>query len=146
MLELNLANRAASQSTLSFNSMFRVGDVYLGANENGLYRMCCGSSDNGVEINAVIKTGNTDFGSDRIKRARFFYLGVECQGDLELTLFCDGVEKHTYTVLCGSASGNKMVKVPISKDHEGVYWSWMVKNKDGCLFKIRSVGWTYILK
>lgn len=118
--------------------------VYLGANENGLFRIMCGQSDNGVEINSIIRSGNTDFGIYRNKRARFFYFGFECTGELILSILCDGVVVATYPVSPGGA-GLRRVRVPIGRQHEGMYWAWQIENVDGSFFKLRSVFWTYII-
>jgi len=53
MLEVNLKNRAISQTTQNFNSMCRFGDAYLGATSSGLFSIG-GYNDNLVKIPALI--------------------------------------------------------------------------------------------
>ena len=59
MLELNLKNRAISQTTVTYNSMARFGNIYLGATDQGIYQIN-GFSDHAVEIPALIKSGIFD--------------------------------------------------------------------------------------
>lgn len=136
MLQLNLKNRAITQTTESFNSMCMLGNVPIGATGTGLYRMC-GSSDNGVEIPALMRSGVFDLGTEKPKRFRFFYLCLETDGELTLTVFCDGEQAAQYSV--SKTTGIQEIKVPISRAHQGVHWQWQVENVDGAFFALYSV-------
>ena len=137
MLEVNLTNRAISQTTVAFNSMCKFGDVYLGATDTGLCKIC-GYDDNGTEIPAMMKSGMFDLGTPNPKRFRFFYFGLQCSGDLLLKVFCDDVLAASYTVDAG-AGGTREIRVPISRAHSGRYWEWKVENVDGSFFALYSV-------
>ena len=137
MLELNLTNRAATQTTQAYNSACMFDDVPLGATSTGLYRIG-GYTDHGAAIPALIKSGMLDLGTERIKRFRFFYFGLQASGNLELTIFCDGIEAASYTV-DGSDGGSREVRVPISRAYQGRYWQWQVENASGSFFALYSV-------
>ena len=137
MLTINMANRAAAQNTLQFNSMCHFGDVYLGATAGGLYSLG-GYTDHGTAIQALIKSGVFDLGTPRFKNFRYFYFGIDSTGRLELTVFCDGEQVATYDV-DGGVSGYREVRVPIGKGARGRYWQWQVKNTGGAFFVLYSV-------
>lgn len=136
MLEINLKNKAISQTTAQFNSMCRLGDVYLGATEDGLFTIG-GSSDDSDEIQALIRSGMFDFGTEKKKRIRYFYFGLECYGALKLSVLCDGVVAGTYTV--SKTTGVQDIDVAISRAHIGRYWQWQIENIDGAFFALYSV-------
>ena len=136
MLEINLKNRAITQTTVAFNSMCKVGDTYLGASADGLFSMC-GASDDAVEIPALIRSGMFDLGTEKMNRFRFFYFGLECDGALKLTLHCDGVEAASYTV--SKTTGVQEIRVPVSRAAQGRYWQWQIENIDGSFFALYSV-------
>lgn len=138
MIELNLKNRAAAQSTIAFNSMCRMSDgTLLGANGNGVFKMC-GYTDNGTAIPVLLKSGMLDMGTHHLKRFRFFYFGLEATGDLSLSVFCDGDLAASYTINIAE-SGVQSVRVPISREHQGRYWQWQVENTGGAFFALYSV-------
>lgn len=136
MLEINLTNKAISQTTQAYNSMCRFGGEHLGATDTGLFRMT-GYNDHGVQIPALIKSGMMDFGIAGKKRFRFFYFGLDATGSLKLSVYCDNALAGQYTV--ESATGTMNVRVPISRALQGRYWSWSVENVNGSFFALYSV-------
>lgn len=138
MLELNLKIKAASQTTLPFNSMCQFGDSYLGATSTGLHTLG-GYNDHGAAIPAFIKSGTMDFGMGQSKRFRFFYFGLETDGSLLLKVYCDKVlaaEQYTVAPLEPTVM---RVRVPISRVHQSRYWSWSIENVSGAFFVLSSV-------
>lgn len=136
MLQLNLKNNAISQTSESYNSMCKFGDVYLGASASGITRIC-GYADNGAEIPAKMRSGMFDMGTEKEKRVRFFNFGLETDGELILTIFCEGVQAAQYTI--SKSTGVQQIKVPISRAHHGRYWQWQIENVDGAFFALYSV-------
>lgn len=108
----------------------------LAANESGVF-LLGGADDNGAAINGLMKSGMTDFGIENQKRLRFFFFGLETDGELLLTIFCDGVQAAQYTV--SKTTGVQRIRVPISRVHQGRYWQWQVENVDGAFFALYSV-------
>ncbi|MBU2547374.1 MAG: hypothetical protein KKB20_03095, partial [Proteobacteria bacterium] len=85
-LALTAVNHAATQwAEFNFNSMARVGDQWVGANEDGLF-VLGGSDDAGEDISAWFEMF-LDF--DQVVRAKRGYFGLESDGDLALTLTFD---------------------------------------------------------
>jgi len=137
MLELNLTNRAITQSTLGFNSMCNFNNQSIGATSNGLF-LLDGYNDNTVEIPALIKSGMINFGTWHLKRGRFFYFDIESTGDLKLSIFCEDTVVSDYTI--ASTSGDiKHICVPIGSGVQGVWWNWQIENIDGCFFVLYKV-------
>ena len=137
MLTINMANRAATQNTLPFNSMCRFGDAHLGASSSGLFSIS-GYTDAGVGIPALIRSGVFDLGTPQFKGFRYFYFGLDATGNLELAVFCDGEQIATY-VVDGGASGYREIRVPIGRGARGRYWQWQVENVGGSFFALYSV-------
>lgn len=137
MLELNLKTKAATQTTLPFNSMCRFGHTYLGATSTGLHRLG-GYTDNGVAIPALLKTGKFDLGTERFKSIRYFYLGLETTGELMFTLYVDGSERVSVRTQF-PGEGQQTIKIKIPRGLKGRYWEFKLENIDGCFFAIYSV-------
>ena len=138
MLELNLKTKAATQTTLAFNSMCRFGDTYLGVTSTGLHQLG-GYNDNGVAIPAFIKSGTMDFGMAQNKRFRFFYFGLETDGELLLKVYCDKVLAAEHYTVAPAETTSMRVRVPISRVHQSRYWSWSVENVSGSFMALYSV-------
>lgn len=137
MIELNLTNRAAAQTTKGYNSACVFGDVALGATSSGLYQIG-GYTDDTAAIPALVKSGLLNLGLENKKRFRFFYFGVEASGPLTLTVHGDGVLAGRYTV-SGLQPGLQVVRVPISREVNAWYWQWTVENSAGSFFVLHSV-------
>ena len=138
MIELNLKTKAASQTSQDFNSMCRFGNEYIGATSSGLYRLG-GFTDHGVAIPALVKSGTMDFGSANKKRFRFFYFGVETNGELLLKVYCDNVLAAEHYTVAPAETTSMRVRVPISRVHQSRYWSWSVENVSGSFMALYSV-------
>lgn len=137
MIEINLPNRAAAQTTLAYNSACMFDGVPLGATSAGLYRVV-GYTDHGTAIPALVKSGLLNLGLENKKRFRFFYFGIEASGPLTLTVHGDGVLAGRYTV-SGLQPGLQVVRVPISREVNAWYWQWTVENSAGSFFVLHSV-------
>jgi len=137
MLQVNLKNRAAAQTTQAYNSMCKFGEHYLGTTTAGLFRIS-GTTDNGAEIPAVMRSGMFDLGTERNKRVAYFYLGLETSGDMEFDLLCDGEYMLTIDVpYPGDGKREVMIKVP--RGLSARYWAFEMRNVDGSFFALYSV-------
>jgi hypothetical protein len=136
MIEINLTNKAAAQTTVDFNSMCKFGDRYLGASSSGIFEID-GYNDNGTAIQTLVKSGKFDLGSERRKRFRFFYFGLETDGELTLSIFADDVLAAQYDV--SPEPTVQLVRVPISRETNARYWQWQIENVSGAFFSIYDV-------
>ena len=137
MLELNLKNNAISQTTVTFNSMCKFGDIYLGADSTGLHKIH-EFADGDTEISALMSTGIFDLGTERSKRIAYIYLGVETSGDLQIEVWCDGEYKVTLDVPHPGA-GYQEATVKVPRGLVARYWQLKFKNVDGSFFVLYSV-------
>ncbi len=136
MLQINLKNKAVTQTSESFTSMCRFNGAHLGVSNSGIF-IICGKTDNGSGISAMIKSGVFNLKTERKKGARFFYFELETDGPLLLTIHCDGIEAANYQVK--GASGIQKIRVPISRRVRGTMWQWKVSNVDGAFFALYEV-------
>ena len=108
----------------------------IGVNDTGFY-IIGGKDDDGENIEASLKTGNTDLGYLGSKRLRHVYIGLETDGDLELQLFADEVPVSTNVI---SAHKVKQQRIRLSigsrGGRKGAYWSFRIINKGGVRFAI----------
>lgn len=145
MLEINTKNRAITQTTKAYNSMFVLpsGERY-GLTSEGVFKIG-GFTDDGNAVSAIVKSGNSDHGTARGKRIRFIYFGIETTGSLTITVYFDNVQAYEY-VVPASADTYKTVKIPIARRHRGSYIAWKIENTDGAFFALRSVKWIPVIK
>lgn len=137
MLEINIKNRAISQTTLPFNSMCNVNGITLGATGSGLF-VLGGYNDNGSEIPMLLKSGVTDFGINNQKRFRFVHVTGEANGDCVFKMFADGVLVVTLDII-PDESGVFDVRAPVSRTAVGRQWQWQIENVDGAFVALYSV-------
>jgi hypothetical protein len=138
---MNLKRVAVSQfANYNFNSMCKVGNVYLGANENGIFELDSGSTDNTTDITAAFELLTTDFGIEQQKRIRSVFLGYETDGRLILKIKDDDNNERDFT-LPAEVGGNKQVsaKVNPGRDGKGRYWMIRVENVEGSDFSIDTI-------
>jgi len=82
-IRTNLVNNASTQYTNhDFNSMILFNGIALGAGESGFHKICCGTDDNGVDIDAYFKTGSSLLNWPGKKKNRFIYLSVKTSGTI----------------------------------------------------------------
>jgi hypothetical protein len=87
---LNLGRMAPGQfGGYNFKSMCKFGDKLLGANEDGLFVLNSGDTDNGTDIPAFFVIGPTDFGAEEEKRIRRLYFSGRMDGRLRVEMSGD---------------------------------------------------------
>ena len=123
----------------NFNSMCKLGDVYLGCNDTAIYELT-GDDDAGTDIDAFFELPPTDFGLPNQKRLRKAYIGYEADGQLRLTVEDDEGNTREYPI-------NVQLKtlrqhggiVPIGRDGKGRYWGFKIENVNGSDFSVDSI-------
>ena len=106
----------------------RVGGVYLAASNDGLY-LLDGDSDDGADIDAVVRFGKEDFGSDQLKRVQYAYFGVD--GNIGASMIVDGeVETGLHENTHGGA-GLSTSRVKMGKGTKSRYWQPEIRSNGG---------------
>jgi hypothetical protein len=122
VLDTNLKNRATGQYFgFDLNSMVKFNGKYLGASGSGLFSI--GEVD--TEFSAYFITATMDFGINNDKRLRYVYLSLESASNLTLTINTEKVAAIDYTVTV-SGSGQQDVRVPISRELYGRFWTFKI--------------------
>ena len=136
-VRVNLSLNAASQYTnFNYNSMCRFNGVILGAGDAGVFKACCGTSDNGTNIAAYFTTLLTNFGSLDLKRAWYVYLGGQ-GGGATLTVTKDEATTENYQIAALSAQGAK--RIPVGKKTAWTYCALKISNLAGADFSIDTI-------
>lgn len=146
-IRTNLKIKASSQYTnFDHTSMTMFNGMMIGAGSNGLFKLCCGDADNGVDIDAYFTPYTIDFGNDYQKRLRRVYVGGKCDGYLQLTVTgnddsVNGPYKTRY-----NKNETKQVQVfGISRGsgYKWVYADFKFENVNGSFFAINSANAIY---
>lgn len=134
-------SRASQYAGYNFNSMCRFGEVYLGADDNGIAVLDSGHLDRTAKVEAFFELPTTDFGSDLQKRIRKAYIGGETNGELMLTVKDDDGNERSF-VITPSHSGNQQhtMAVPIGRGGKGRYWMLRIDNVNGSDFSVDSMS------
>lgn len=138
---LSLARLAPSQySKWNFNSMTKFGDVYLGANEDGIFILDQADKDGDDDIDARFRSALSDFGILNPKRARKVYLGYETDGNLEARIGSD--ERDDLVIEVPAKNENLREhsrKIPVGKDVKGRYLDIEIRNVKGADFSVDEI-------
>jgi len=132
--------RISQFKNFNFNSMCKFGDIYLGANEDGLFVLDSSDKDVASDIDAHVKLAVTDFGVSNQKRVRKLFVGYRTDGVLRFTV--TGDERREAIVDLDSAAGSLAIhnqKVPIGRDVKGKYLGLKIENIKGSDFTVDNV-------
>lgn len=139
---LNLQSRGLSlYENYGFNSFAKFNGVYLGANADGIFALT-GADDDGAAIDALIRTGITDFGSSEAKRVEYLWLNMRTDGGLQVRCITDDNEDYTYDVdAVRTRAGEGLGNVPVKpgKGLDARNWQLEITNLDGADFEIGSL-------
>lgn len=124
-----------------FNSFCKVGDIYLGARDEGLY-LLDGDTDDGKPIEASVRTMMLDFGSPVMKRVQAAYIGYTSNGKLMLKVraVSDGELKEQWyeaKELQAQAPREQMVRV--GRGLRSRYWQFELVNINGSDFELANL-------
>ena len=137
-LRLNFRGKAPAQyENFDFESMAHLGDRPVGIDENGIYELFAGDTDNGENIEAYFDLPQTNLQTSYNKRLRSIFLGCRADGDLFITIKDDGENEHTYQVHPTKVGKQHTSKLPCGrKFHKGCYFSIRIGNVNGAYFDI----------
>jgi len=139
----NLTNSASTQYiNFDFNSMCLFNGVKLGAGDAGLFKICCGDNDNGINIDAYFISYTVDFDDNHHKRLRRVYVGGKFDGQMNLTVTGNGNSVNgPYTV---GNNINEIAQVKMISINRGIGYKWVyadfkLENISGSYFAIDSI-------
>lgn len=118
-----------------FNSGCRAFGATLIACADGIVALT-GDDDNGEPIAALLESGKSDLGSDRIKFVPYAYIGYEASGNLLLTVTTDDGESIQYALEPREDSNLGASRTKLARGVKGRFWQWLLENEDGARFDI----------
>jgi len=121
-----------------FNSYAQFNGVFLGANSTGLHALS-GNTDNGVNIDAVLRTGVTDMGTSHLKKNEYVYVGYRATGDLMLRLNTNDSHVRDYRMAYNGETGLHVKRVKLGKGVIARYWQLEVQNINGADFDLNTL-------
>jgi len=142
-IRTNLSNIACTQYTnFNYTSMCMFNGVPLGAGTSGLFQMCCGDDDNGVDIAAYFIPYTVDFDDNHPKRLRRVYVGGLFDDQLKLTVTGNGNSVNgPYTITHNSSETNQVKMFAINRGvgYKWVYADFKFENVAGAFFAVDSI-------
>jgi len=137
MLELNLKNKAITQTTKRYNSMCKFGDKYLGTSDAGLFNIT-GHTDNADPITAFFKTITTDLALSNPKRLRHLVVSYISTDDLLVEAYVNERLIGGYSIPASSDKINRR-RIKLGQGVKGTHLAFKFSNTKGCVFTIFSV-------
>lgn len=120
---LKVGSATTQYNGININSMVKAYGKYFAATPNGLYLM----GDTSEDVDAYFITATMDFGISNDKRIRYVYLSLESDGNLQLDIHTEKVTTKSYLIEI-SQSGQQDVRIPISRNLYGRFWTFKVSN------------------
>jgi hypothetical protein len=127
---------ATSYSNFPFNSLFTHQGKTYGVAEDGLYELI-GDNDDGDPIEAVVRTGDINFGTSREKNIPRAYLSVLTDGQLILKTISSVRGARTerfYELAAKDGNDEALRRVPLARGLRGVTWAFELRNVAGSDF------------
>lgn len=139
-----LGTKLFSHTTYSnypFLALVPLGGNYYGVASDGVY-VLEGDTDNGDEINADLRTGYEQFGTDALKRILNIYAAIKSDGEVEASVDTDGENTYrTYALLRkGHLSGATRARADVARGLRSRYWQVGVRTRNGADFAISELG------
>lgn len=139
---MNAETGALSQyQNYPFNSIANFNGKTYAAAETGLYEIA-GDTDAGDDIQAWIRYGLTDFGSDALKRMQSAALGITSDNQMVLkVLYVDGGKKREswYLLKQQTADSFREGVVEIGQGLMSRYWGFEIHNIEGGDFTLDGI-------
>lgn len=123
---MNTHNVAVTQySNFNFNSFARMGERYLGANDQGLYWLD-GDDDDGRSVKARITTGVIQPNGNKLSGVQYAYLGMRGNGQFIVTVTDEAGGSYNYTL-----TGNSMetARVAFGRGFKTRYFTFALESQ-----------------
>ena len=114
----------------AFNSFTKVGGSYLAAGPGGLFKLHTGDTDNGADVDALLRTGKLNVGNGHQSRVEHAYLGVQSEGRL-LMKTITGKEKVRWYQSDAPKVGLDNLRTKLGRGVKSAYWQFEIANIDG---------------
>lgn len=145
---VNTESKAVSRYlNFGFNSFAEHGQTgkYFGAKSDGVY-LLEGSNDDGESIDALVRSGLSDFGQSAMKGFPLGYLSLSNDGQLLLRVIVTSTEDgekecYWYRLEERPAANVRETRVKVGGGLESVWWQWELVNVDGADFDVASMRW-----
>lgn len=125
-----------------FNSFTQFQGQYYGARKDGLY-VLGGDTDDGAPILSYVSLPKANFGSAKMKRVPFAYLGAAANGTMVLRVVVNGVPYH-YSVRNPTTDMAEQ-RVAIGQGLKSNYWNFELLNPDGADFSLDTIKFMPVL-
>ena len=136
---MNTQTSAMSQyNNYAFNAFASFNNTTFGSFGNNIYELT-GPDDAGTQIDALLRTGMTDFGDSRYKRIHGAYMGYTSDGTVVLRVTTtDSGDKKTYWYrsIAQTANSSRELRIPVGKGLQSRYWQFELINETGADFEI----------
>lgn len=129
-------------NNFNINSFAQLNGKFYGMTDAGLVELT-GDTDNGIAIDASIKLGTTELGTDTVatellKRLPAVYLGVNTAGDMLLNVTANGAT-NTYQLTAATSTSLHTGRLLLGKGVASRYWDFELTNVDGADFTLDSI-------
>lgn len=110
-----------------FNSFAKLGDTFLGALPDGIYRIE-GETDAGDDISWNVRSALLNFGTQLLKRIDVAYLGYTSDGAVGLSVYTTSPEgekiQYNYKMVARTADVTRENRIKIGRGLESTYWAF----------------------
>jgi hypothetical protein len=122
--------------------------VYLGCAYDGIYSLT-GANDDGVSIDAVVRTGVTNFDSTQDKNVPEAFVGIRNDGTLVFKTITrdpsDGTRQEHWYQMTDTSAAIRNVQQKFARGRRAVYWQFEIVNDAGADFDIDHIELTPVL-
>lgn len=139
---MNTESTAVSwYDNFDFESLAQVSDKTFAVGPGGIYELT-GDDDNGDQIDASLRGGFMDFGTQQQKRIDTLYLGYTSTGTLRAVVRTkdSGHAASTFTMESRDASAPRNSRIVPAKGLVGTYWQVEFHNVSGAPFTVYDVS------
>lgn len=123
----------------AFNSFALFNGQVLGCTSNGVVVLGEQADDNGTAIDAVVRTGKSNYGNSMLKRVPRLYIDFESDGDLVFRTITSETGTRSYLLPYNHVQGITQRRCPVGRGPKSVYWQYEFENSDGADFTVQAV-------
>ena len=150
ILNTNVVNGATAQwHNWDFNSVVEFRGKIIGAKDNGIFVIDNSATDNGTDIDSIVRTPIIDFHTPNQKHVRYVYLKGEGDGDMKL-IIRDDEENEQERESSMADQVQKSYRIPVGRGAadgtgKGRHFDFEIQNVNGSDFSIDTLEATVIV-